>query len=219
MAVSGELQGAFPEDTLQVLLDSNAIIQNDHFVYISGAHGSGWIDKDAIYPHTDRVQHLCRNLGRVVRDRNIEVVCGPATGGLIIAEWTSHEIGALSTFTDHELPKAGELRGKFVLRRGYDHLVAGKRVLVVDDIVNTGYSIRQTIDAVRGARGEVVAAAALVSRGNVGAEGLGVEEYLYLLEFKIPAWPADQCPLCATSVPVNTQYAHGADFLAARSKA
>jgi len=153
-----------------------------------------------------------------VRDRQIEVVCGPATGGLIIAEWTGHEIGALSTFTDHDQPKSGELRGKFILRRGYDHLVTGKRVLVVDDIVNTGYSIRQTIDAVRGAKGEVVAAAALVSRGNIGAEGLGVQDYIYLLEYKIPAWPAAQCPLCAQSVPVNTQYAHGADYLAARSK-
>jgi orotate phosphoribosyltransferase len=212
------LNGAFPDDTLQVLLDANAILQNDHFVYISGDHGSGWIDKDAIYPHTERIEHLCRSLGRIVRDRQIEVVCGPATGGLIIAEWTGHEIGALSTFTDHDQPGPGELRGKFILRRGYDHVVAGKRVLVVDDIVNTGYSIRQTIDAVRHARGEIVAAAALVSRGNVDAAGLGVREFIYLLEYKIPAWPAAGCRLCAQSVPVNTRFAHGAEFLAGRAR-
>jgi orotate phosphoribosyltransferase len=51
---------------------------------VSGAHGSGWIDKDAIYPHTERFEHLCRNLGRAMRDRDIEVVCGPATGGLVV---------------------------------------------------------------------------------------------------------------------------------------
>jgi orotate phosphoribosyltransferase len=206
----------YAKDTLQVLLDSNAILQDDHFVYVSGDHGSGWIDKDAIYPHTERVEHLCRNLGKLVRDRQIDVVCGPATGGLIIAEWTSHELGCLSAFADHDQPKPGEIRGKFVLRRGYDHLVTAKRVFVVDDIVNTGHSIRQTITAVRAAGGNVIAAGALVSRGNVGAAGLGVGELVYLLEYKIPAWPAAECPLCKSGNPVNLQYAHGADYVAAK---
>jgi orotate phosphoribosyltransferase len=105
---------------------------------------------------------------------------------------------------------------KFVLRRGYDHLVTGKRVLVVDDIVNTGHSIRQTMVAVRQAKGEVIAAGALVTRGNVIASRLGVDNFIYLLEYKIPTWPADRCPLCKANVPVNTQYAHGADYLAAQ---
>jgi orotate phosphoribosyltransferase len=214
--VPNKLVNDFARDTLQILLDSHAILENDHFVYVSGDHGSGWIDKDAIYPHTERVEHLCRNLGKLVKDRQIDVVCGPATGGLIIAEWTSHELGCLSAFADHDQPKSGELRGKFILRRGYDQLVAGKRVLVVDDIVNTGYSIRQTIDVVRAACGTVVAAGALVSRGNVGAAGLSVQEFIYLLEYKIPVWPASDCHLCKSGKPINQQYAHGADFLAAR---
>ena len=186
------------EEALQLLLESGAVLQNDHFVYISGDHGSGWIDKDAIYPHTARIERLSRNL--------------------IIAEWTAHELGVLATFTEHDTPQPGELRGRFVLRRRYDHLVAGKRVLVVDDIVNTGHSIRQTIEAVRGAAGEVVAAAALVNRGNVGAPELGVKEFVYLLEYKIPAWPAAACPLCKSGVPVNTQFAHGKEFLAASKR-
>ena len=206
------------EEALQLLLESGAVLQNDHFVYISGDHGSGWIDKDAIYPHTERIERLSRNLARLVGGLGIEVACGPATGGLIIAEWTAHELGVLATFTEHDTPQPGELRGRFVLRRGYDHLVAGKRVLVVDDIVNTGHSIRQTIEAVRGAAGEVVAAAALVNRGNVGAPEIGVKEFVYLLEYKIPAWPAAACPLCKTGVPVNTQFAHGKEFLAASKR-
>jgi orotate phosphoribosyltransferase len=205
------LKGLRPQETLRLLQDAHAILENDHFVYISGDHGSGWIDKNALFPHTDTTEVLCRQLGKGVKDLGVEVVCGPATGGLIIAEWTAHELGVLSTFTEHEEGQAGSaLRGRFILRRGYDHLVAGKRVLVVDDIVNTGLSIRQTIEAVRGAAGDVVAASALVNRGNVG---LGVKEFVFLLEYKIPAWPAADCELCKRGVPVNTQYAHGADFL------
>src|SRR3954451_16234764 len=158
------------QETLRLLTESQAILANDHFVYISGDHGSGWIDKDAIYPHTERIEQLCRAMANLVRDWNIEMVCGPATGGLVIAEWTAHELGVLSLFTEHDpTPQAGALRGRFILRRGYDRLVSGRRVLVVDDIVNTGLSLRETTEAVRQAGGQVVGAACLVSRGNVGA--------------------------------------------------
>src|SRR5262249_11151277 len=110
------------------------------------------------------------------------------------------------------------LRGRFVLRRGYDRLAAGKRVLVVDDIVNTGLSLRQTAEAVRGAGGQVVGAACLVSRGNVVGGGLGVARYVYLLEYRIPAWPAADCELCRAGVPINTRYAHGREYLARQAQ-
>jgi orotate phosphoribosyltransferase len=209
-----EPQGLYAAETLDILTEAKAVLENDHFVYISGDHGSGWIDKDAIYLHTERIERLCRDMAKVVRDLDAEVVCGPATGGLIIAEWTAHELGILSTFTEHEpAPEGRALRGRFVLRRGYDRIVSGKRVLIVDDIVNTGLSLRQTGEAVRGAGGQVVGAACLVSRGNVAAAGLGVDRFVYLLEYKIPAWPASACPLCKTGVPINTRYAHGREFL------
>jgi orotate phosphoribosyltransferase len=209
------LAGPYAAETLQILTDSQAIIADDHFVYISGAHGSGWIDKDAIYPHTERIERLCRAMADLVRDWGIEAVCGPATGGLIIAEWTAHELGVLSLFTEHDpTPTGPELRGRFVLRRGYDRLVAGKRVLVVDDIVNTGLSLRQTAEALGGAGATIAGAACLVSRGNVDAAGLGVSRFVYLLEYKIPAWPAASCALCQAGVPVNQRYAHGREFVA-----
>jgi orotate phosphoribosyltransferase len=219
--LSVELQkGQYEEEARRILLESNAIIDNDHFVYISGHHGSGWIDKDAIYPHTERIEQLCRDMANLVRDWGIDAVCGPATGGMIIAEWTAHELGVLSLFTEHDQVPAGDaFRGKFVLRRGYDRLVAGKRVLVVDDIVNTGLSLRETAEAVRGAGGNVVGAGCLVSRGNVDAAGMGVDRFTYLLEHKIPRWAAANCALCRAGVPVNTRYAHGREYVLRQGKA
>jgi orotate phosphoribosyltransferase len=208
-------QGRWAGETLRILKEAHALIENDHFVYISGDHGSGWIDKNAIFPHTEHVEGLCRDLAAEVKDWGIEVVCGPATGGLIIADWTAHALGVLSVFTEHDaVPRGKALRGPFVLRRGYDVIVAGKRVLVVDDIVNTGLSLRETAQAVGAAGGVLAGAACLVSRGNVDAAGLGVDRYLYLLEYRIPAWPAEGCRLCRDGVPVNTRHAHGRDFLA-----
>jgi orotate phosphoribosyltransferase len=214
-----EPKGQYAEETLRILTEADAILDNDHFVYVSGDHGSGWIDKDAIYPHTERLERLCRDMADIVRGWGVEVVCGPATGGLLVAEWTAHELGVLSIFAEHDpAPEGHAIRGRFTLRRGYDQVVAGKRVLVVDDIVNTGLSLRQTAEAVGGAGAQVVGAACLVSRGNVDAAGLGVARYVYLLEYKIPAWPASACPLCQAGVPVNTRYAHGREYLARQAE-
>lgn len=188
----------------------------DHFVYISGDHGSGWIDKDVIYPHTNVVERLTQILGGELKKLNAQIIYGPATGGLVISQWLAHHMHLLSVFAEHGTAYGGkEMRGTFVLKRYYDHrLVNGKRVIVVDDIVNTGHSIKQTIEAVTKCGGEVVGGAAICSRGNVDHEGLAVENFVFLTEIKIPAWPASECKLCADGVPVNTDYAHGADFLA-----
>jgi orotate phosphoribosyltransferase len=161
-------------------------------------------------------------LAEAIRDLGAEVVCGPATGGLIISQWTAHALGVLSVFAEHgEQPSTapgGPLRGPFILRRGYDKVVGGKRVVVVDDVINTGLALRQTVGAVRDNGGHVLGAAAIITRGNATPADCGVMDLRYLLEYKIPSWPAAGCPLCKEGVPVNTQYAHGAEFVASQQR-
>lgn len=206
-----------PEDEARrIFHDAGALLENDHFVYVSGDHGSGWIDKNVVYPRPRNIVRLSELLADLVRDWPIEVVCGPATGGMVVAEWLADRLDALAVFAEHDPSAASGAAAPFVLRRGYDQLVRGKRVLAVDDIVNTGHSVRQTIAAVRAAGGEVVGAAAYIDRGNVDAAGLGVAHYRYLASVRIPAWPAASCTLCADGVPVNTRYAHGAEFARSR---
>jgi orotate phosphoribosyltransferase len=204
-------------ETRAMLVDCRALLSDDHFVYVSGDHGSGWVDKDSIFVEPKRVARLGELLAAAMRRFGGEILCGPATGGLIVAQWTAFALGMPAVFAEHNSPRTrAELRGQFGFHRGYDQLVAGKRVLVVDDVVNTGQSVRQTVTAVRAAGGEVIAAGAIVDRGNVDAPGLGVPEYVYLIEYDIPDWSAADCPLCKAEVAVNTQYAHGQDFLDAR---
>ena len=203
-----------PAQIADAILDrTGAHLADDHFVYISGQHGSGWIDKDRVYPHTDLTRTLGRLVAEAVGDRGIEVVCGPATGGLILAQWTAHALGALAVFGEHGEP-VGDVR-PFVVKRGYEKLVEGRRVLVVDDVVNTGFSIRGTIEAVRSHGGEVREAAAIVNRGALQARQIGVDELVAITDIRLDSWPPQECPLCAQGVPVNTHYAHGADFVAA----
>jgi orotate phosphoribosyltransferase len=216
--ISTEKSQMYAEQTKRLLVEAGAIIEHDHFVYDSGEHGGGWIDKDVVNENTNRDEGLCSILAEVIRDLNAEVVCGPATGGLIISQWTAHALGVESVFADHSSQSStapgGPLRGPFILRRGYDKVVNGKRVVVVDDVINTGLALRQTVEAVRHNGRQVMGAAAIITRGNATSTQCGVKDLRYLLECKIPSWPAAGCPLCKAGVPVNTQYAHGAEFVA-----
>ena len=208
-----------PADAEAILRESGALLEDDHFVYISGQHGSGWIDKDAVYPHTERTSALAAMIAAQVADEHIEVVCGPATGGLIIAQWVAHHLGVLAVFGEHGEALPGEQHADgerpFVIKRGYDRIVAGRRVLVVDDVVNTGFSIRGTIEAVRARGGDVEVAASVCNRGALAPQRVGVARLLDLTDIKLDSWPREQCPLCRGGVPVNTAYAHGSDFVAA----
>jgi orotate phosphoribosyltransferase len=198
------------ERAATILGAAEAVITGSHVVYTSGRHGSAYVNKDAIYPRPDLVSELCRLLADAARPLRPEVVCGPALGGIILSQWTAHHLGALAVFAERA---AG---GGLALRRGYDRLVAGRRVLVVEDVLNTGGSAREAVAAVRHAGGTVVGVAALCNRGGVTAADLDVPALTSLLELALESWDAAACPLCRDGVPVNTVVGKGREFLAAR---
>jgi len=193
-----------------ILAEARAIITGSHIVYTSGKHGSAYVNKDAVYPNTARVAELCRFLADAAAPHRPEVVCGPATGGIILAQWTGHHLGIPAVYAE----KAPE--GGMALRRGYDKLVAGKRVLVVEDILNTGGSVKDAVAAVRAAGGTVVAVGALVNRGAITAADVGVPALTALFDVALDAWDAAACPLCRDGVPINTDVGKGREFLAKR---
>ncbi|MCW5889924.1 MAG: phosphoribosyltransferase [bacterium] len=194
----------------RILADAGAVIRGSHVVYTSGRHGSAYVNKDAVYPDTRRVSELCALLAERARPQDAEIVCGPALGGIILAQWIGHHLDLPAVYAE-KLPEGG-----LGLRRGYDKLVRGRRVLVVEDILNTGGSVAQAIAAVRAAGGEVVGVVALVNRGDVTAEQLGVPALSALVTLALDSWPAEACPLCRDGVVVNTEVGKGREFLAAR---
>jgi orotate phosphoribosyltransferase len=204
-------------EVLGIFRSAGALLEDDHFVYVSGDHGSGWVAKDLLFPDTAAPSRLGELLAARVEQLGWKpaLVCGPATGGLIAAQWSAHHLGVRAIYSEHDPGQPGT-SGRFVLRRGFDRMVRDQPVLALDDIVNTGHSIRQTIDALRAAGAMVVGAATWVTRGNVWAEDLGVAQFDYLAQVDIPSWPADQCLLCRQGVPINVEFAHGAEYMASR---
>jgi len=198
-------------DRVRAILEgAQAIITSSHIVYTSGKHGSAYVNKDAVYPDTARIAELCRFLADAAAPHRPEIVCGPALGGIILAQWTGHHLGLPAVYAE----KAPE--GGMVLRRGYDKLVAGRRVLVVEDILNTGGSVKDAVAAVGAAGGDVVAVAALVNRGRVTAGDVGAPALVALLNVALDAWDADACPLCRDGVPINVEVGKGREFLSRR---
>lgn len=202
-------------ETRQILVDCGALITDDHFVYSCGNHGAGWIAKDLVNLDPHHPLRLGELLAAACADLNPrpQVVCGPAIGGLICAQVTALAMGLPFVFAERVWHAEKQ---SFELHRGFDEFVNGKQVLAVDDVINTGFSIDLTIDSLRAAGGTVSSAAAWINRGNVYAGQLGVETFVFLDEIQLPSWSAEECPLCQTHVPVNTRYAHGAEFVAAR---
>jgi orotate phosphoribosyltransferase len=189
-----------------------ALLQNTHVVYTSGKHGSAYINKDALYPHTALISQLCREIAQKFIDKDVEVVLAPVVGGVILSQWVAHhltEISGKEVLAVYAEKKDG---GGFVLKRGYDQLVKDRRVLLVEDVLNTGGSIAQVIEAALPLldTGKIVGLGALANRGGVtSAQVHGVSPIFALWELNLEAWDASKCPLCQQGIPINTRVGKG----------
>lgn len=196
-----------------------AVIVDSHVVYTSGKHGSAYINKDAVYPHTVATSDLCATIARHFIDYDLRAVIAPAIGAVILSQGIAYHLtqetgqAVASTYAE----KADD--GSFVIKRGYDKFITGQRVLVVDDVLNTGGSARKVVDAARGFGGNVLAVAALCNRGNVTVHDLGdVPELFSLINVQMDAWDAADCPLCRKQIPINTSVGKGREYLARQQK-
>lgn len=210
-----EMRSENPRD---ILLNSGAVLEG-HFALKSGRHSGVYVNKDEVYTNPSTIGILACDLGHPFIEDDVEAVVGPAIGGVILAHGTAKflnldkklergDVGlARSLFAD----KDGD---RFIIKRGYDVYIRGRRVLLVEDIMTSGGSIRATADAVRRVGGEVVGVAAICNRGKVTAESLGVPKLVSLVEMDLVTWTADECPLCEQGIPVNTEIGHGADYVA-----
>jgi orotate phosphoribosyltransferase len=205
-----EYRGIPREQRVREILDrTGAVLTGDHFLYASGKHGDKYINKDAVYPHTQETRELTRMWAEDFRDSGVEVVVGPAMGGIILSHDTA---SALSELAGYEVPGVYAEKAEddsFRFTRGYDEMVRGKKVLVVEDILTTGDSVKKTVDLVRETGGEVIGVAALVNRGGVTTEDIGIPRLVALLSVNFTSMSPEDCNLCEQGVPINTQVGHG----------
>ncbi|WP_029073978.1 orotate phosphoribosyltransferase [Kaistia adipata] len=178
-------------EILDVFRASGALLEG-HFILSSGLRSPIFLQKARVFMYPERTERLCKALAERIRAEGIEfdLIVSPALGGLIPGYETARHLGVPAMWVERE-------QGEFRLRRF--ELPQNARIIVVEDIVSTGLSIRETISAIRGIGGNVVAAACLIDRSDGEAE-VGVP-LISLTRYKVPAYPADQLPPELAAIP------------------
>lgn len=168
------------------------VLRKGHFLLTSGLHSPVYWEKFRILQYPAYTEKICRRIVQHFESQTVDVVAGPTTGGIILAFEVARQLGVRSIFAEKE----GEAR---VFRRDFE-FNAGERVLIVDDIMTTGNSIRGTIDAVNGLGGVVIGIGVLVDRSTDKVD-FNVPLFSCL---RVPTvvYPAEECPLCAAGVPL-----------------
>ena len=180
-----------PEHLLAVFTKTGALLEG-HFQLTSGLHSPRYLQCARVLQYPEHAEWIGRALAREFAGEQIDVLVAPAIGGIIVAHETARSVGCRALFTERE-------NGLMMLRRGFE-LNSGERVLVVEDVVTTGGSTRETIDAVTAAGGTVIGAGSIVDRSNGGAD-VGVRR-VSLLTLDVPAYEPSDCPLCEEGLPV-----------------
>ena len=174
------------------IVESVGAMKEGHFLLSSGLHSPVYWEKFRLLQYPVYAEKLCRLIVHHFKDQAVDVVAGPTTGGIILAFEIGRQLGVRSIFVE----KKGEAR---ILRRDFE-FKAGERVLVVDDVLTTGGSIKGTIDAVNKLGGVVIGIGVLVDR-STGEIDFNVPLFSCL---HVPAvvYPAEACPLCAAGLPL-----------------
>ena len=182
-------------DLLQELRLVGAL-KEGHFLLASGRHSNRYIEKFDLLRQPKVTEHVCRGFAGRFSDANIDVVAGPTTGGVILAYEVGRQLGVAAAYAERK--SEGQNEREF--RRGTT-FEPGHRVLLVDDILTTGGSIRETLAALAKHPVEVVAVAVLVDRSG-GATTFGDTPLFALTTLNVETWDKADCPLCAAGVPL-----------------
>jgi len=175
--------------------DAGALLDG-HFALKSGRHAGRYLEKFLVLQHPRFGVEICRRLAEALAPYSPSLIVGPTTGGVLLSFETARQLGgSVRAAFAEPVPTGGRS-----LRRGWP-VDPDDRVAIVDDILTTGTSLLETVEAVRGAGAEPVAAAVIVDRSG-GLFDLGLPLHA-LGSLDLPSWEPDECELCVAGVPLH----------------
>ncbi|MFN2492147.1 MAG: orotate phosphoribosyltransferase [Pyrinomonadaceae bacterium] len=180
-----------PQDVIQRFKETGALLEG-HFVLSSGLHSSIYLQCALVLQHPRVAQEFARGIAAHFRDERIGTVAAPAIGGIVIGHEVARALGAKFVWTERE-------KNLMSLRRGFS-VAPGERLLVVEDVVTTGGSTRETIETLMAAGANVVGAASIIDRSS-GKADVGVPR-IALATLDVPSVDANVCEACQRGVPV-----------------
>jgi orotate phosphoribosyltransferase len=178
------------EEVLERFRRTGALMEG-HFILTSGLHSTMYLQCALLLQHTAEAKAFGRALADQYREQRIETVAAPAIGGIVIGYEVARSLGARFIWTEREL------EGQMTLRRGFT-VRAGEGVLVVEDVITTGGSTRETVEVLQSQGARVVGAASIIDRSS-GRADVGVPRFA-LATLDVPASAPASCDLCARGV-------------------
>lgn len=180
------------EEILELFRKTGAFLEG-HFLLTSGLHSPYYVEKFRLLQFPEYVEMLAREMAAKFRGEKIDLVVGPAVGGIILAYEVARQCGARMAFTERD-------EGKMVFRRGFA-LGEGENVLIVEDVITTGVSVQEVVEAVEEKGARIVGITALVDRSG----GKAVFPYPFhpLLQLEIEAYTPEECPLCQEKIALQ----------------
>jgi orotate phosphoribosyltransferase len=202
----------------RALLENYGCIYEGHFVGVSGKHLAGYCNIDPLMPHAAIVGQMVEELVKPFKDIGVETVVAPAVGAIPMAHWGAYHLEKMTgkeiygVWADKVKPKGFDFE-----RSGFLEVVNGKKVLILEDIINQMHSIKLVVDVVRKAGGDVVGVGSVTINRGVSAEAIGVPKLVNLTKVEYDAWTAEDCQkvgLCSKNVPIIVDVGHGDEYQA-----
>ena len=182
------------DELLDLFRRSGALLEG-HFRLTSGLHSSGYLQCALVLQHPEHAEALGRAIADRTRSLRPTAVLSPALGGVVIGHEVGRALGVRALFAERQ-------DGELTLRRGFV-IAENDRVLVIEDVLTTGGSTRETMQVARASGGQVVGAASIVNRSGSGQAGARFDvPFASLLDIDLPTYQPDKCPLCAQGFPV-----------------
>lgn len=178
------------EQIEKIFLDAGALLTG-HFLLSSGLHSDKYLEKFRIFERPDLHEKIITALLAKFDTSQVETVIGPALGGVIMASEAGRQLGVRAVYSEKE-------GGKLTLRRGFK-LEKGEKVLIVDDIVTTGGSVKETVAIAEDAGAEIIGIGVLADRSG-GKVALGNYNYQALMNVDLKVYEPDSCPLCSSKI-------------------
>jgi orotate phosphoribosyltransferase len=179
------------EQVIDQFRDTGALLEG-HFQLSSGLHSTVYLQCALVLQFPDKAENFGRAIAEKFRDAGIQLVASPAIGGIVIGHEVARALGARFVWTEREA-------GQMTLRRGFT-VSPGEKTLVVEDVITTGGSTRDTIDALNRAGADVIAAASIIDR-SAGTADVGVP-LTALASLKVLSVEASECDACKLGEPV-----------------
>lgn len=200
-------------------LEKVGCIYTGHFVGVSGKHLAGYCNIDPLLPHVGLVSKMIRALVYEFKDLGVEVVVSPAVGAIPFSHWGAYH---MSKMTKKEVKgvwadkvKNSEKKAFAFERQGFLDAVKGKKVLILEDMINQMFSIKATIETVEKAGGKIVGVGCVASNRGVSARAMGVKKFVNLCDIQYDVWTPEDCQengLCSKNVPIVEDIGHGDEF-------